>query len=157
MIDWAWTAETLMWVIVYAAFIGVGYLTGKMMFGTKYETPKLDLRQLHQGTTWTGADGVTHLIEDMDEHHIMRVLGFLRRRAVDLDLADAMRTLWTVPPDKCFDWDEVCERDPYKWVEELEVVEAMKRRLTRYEVERRDQERKRRLMGTIHNDYLPVP
>jgi hypothetical protein len=45
----------------------------------------------------------------------------------------------------------------YEWVEGLEVVEAMKRRLTRYEVERRDQERKRKLMGTIHNDYLPVP
>jgi hypothetical protein len=126
------------------------------MFGQRYERATFDLRQLYQGETWTGADGITHQIEDMTESHLANVLGWLDRRAVDLDLADAMSSIWAAPPDRYFDWEtEVCERDPHEWVRGLEVYMAMKRRLSRYESERTMRVRKSLLAGTIHADYIP--
>lgn len=127
------------------------------MFGVKYEKAKLDLRQLHQGTTWTDANGVTQQIEDMSEGHLTRLLGWLRRNAVHLDFADAMRILWAAPSDRYFDWeDEVCERDPNEWIETLDVVEAIKLRLARYETERIERAQRERLKDVLHADYSPL-
>jgi hypothetical protein len=47
MIDWAWTAETLMWVIVYGAFIGVGYLIASRVADMKAKLDMVDAEAKH--------------------------------------------------------------------------------------------------------------